>query len=85
MQPRYSGRWWADQDGNEWSAFDLWLRGVGHALFRECANDDEGVRVYRTAADEFLHLIRIPPPAASESEKRAFYEEWAEQGQPPAQ
>lgn len=84
MQPRYAGRWWVDQHGDEWSAFDIWKGGVGHALFRVCSNDDDGVRVYRTSDGDLLHLIRIPPPAASETEKREFYDEWAEQGRPPS-
>lgn len=84
MQPRYAGRWWADQHGNEWSAFDLWKGGVGHTLFRVCTNDDAGVRVYQTAEDELLHLVRIPPPDVSELAKDEFYAEWDDLGQPPA-
>lgn len=75
MQPRYSGRWWVDQHGTEWSAFDLWKAGVTHSLERVCEDETSDVRVYRTDDGELRHLIRIPPPDASEEEKAAFYRE----------
>lgn len=84
MQPRYSGRWWVDQDGDEWSAFDLWRGGISHSLTRLLSNDDDGVRVYRTVDGDLLHLVRIPPPDAPETKKCEFYDEWEEQGRPPA-
>lgn len=83
MQPRYSGRWWIDQEGTEWSAFDLWKGAVLHSLERIVWNDEQGIRVYRTADDELRHLIRIPPPDVDEAEKAAFFEEWNESGRPP--
>jgi hypothetical protein len=85
VQPRYSGRWWVDQDGTEWSAFDLWKGGVFHTLESVVECDNRGVRVYRTGDDDILHLVRIPPPEAPEAEKAQFFVEWDEQGQPPGE
>lgn len=73
MQPRYSGRWWIDQHGTEWSAFDLWKGTVLHRLTKEAEDDENGVRVYRTTDDELLHLIRIPPPEAPLEKKAMFF------------
>ena len=83
MQPRYSGRWWVDERGNEWSAFDLWKGRVFHSLERGVECDERGMRLYRNTDGEVLRLVRIPPPGVSADEKEAFYEEWEERGRPP--
>ena len=83
VQPRYSGKWWIDQDGTEWSAFDLWKGSVMHSLDRVLWDDEHGVRTYQTDDDELLHLVRIPPPDASDTKKISFFATWSEQGRPP--
>lgn len=76
MQPRDSGRWWADQHGTEWSTYAVWQSASSDTIRLVMSDERNDVRVYRRDGDDdLLHLVTIPPPEATEAEKKRFYAE----------
>lgn len=84
MQSRRGGRWWADQQGTEYSGDDVSAARADSRFEVVLSDESEGVLVCRDRdREELKHLVRIPPPAASRDEQAAFYEQWDVQGYPP--
>lgn len=81
--PRDRGVWWADQHGRAWSVSDVQQAHRAGRIRWVLRDEHAGVVVCRRETGDLLHLVRIPPPSASEDHKVRFYADWDASGRPP--